>query len=81
VNLERNLIKEEKIVPNHLSTGRKGIHVSEWLLEHGVDTVYSRKAFEGKGPSYVFSSAEADVVVTESRTIEEICRNLEMRSA
>jgi len=32
----------------------KGIKVSEWLLQNGVDTVYIRKAFIRKGPSYVF---------------------------
>ncbi len=28
----------------------KGIKVSEWLLAKGVDTVYTPKGFEGKGP-------------------------------
>ncbi|MDY6989953.1 MAG: cation diffusion facilitator family transporter [Thermodesulfobacteriota bacterium] len=43
----------------------KGIKVSEWLLEQGVDTVYSPKGFEGKGPGYVFSDAGVDVIVTQ----------------
>ena len=42
----------------------KGIKVSEWLLEKGVDTIYSPKGFKGKGPGYVFSGEEVDVVVT-----------------
>ncbi len=50
----------------------KGIKVSEWLVENGVDRVYTRKPFEGKGPSYVFSSAEVEVRVTDARTLEEI---------
>ena len=50
----------------------KGIKVSEWLLEKGVDLVYSPKGFEGKGPGYVFSDAGVDVTVTEYRTLEDI---------
>jgi predicted Fe-Mo cluster-binding NifX family protein len=53
----------------------KGIKVSEWLIEKGVDTVYSPKGFKGKGPGYVFSDAGIDVVVTENRTLENIQRN------
>jgi hypothetical protein len=37
-----------------------------------VDTIYTRKTFDGKGTSYVFSSAEAEVFVTDARTIDEI---------
>jgi len=43
----------------------KGIKISEWLLEQGVDTVYSPKGFKGKGPGYVFSDAGVDVIVIE----------------
>ena len=50
----------------------KGIKVSEWLLEKGVDTVYSPKGFKGKGPGYVFSNAEVDVIVTECRALDDI---------
>jgi predicted Fe-Mo cluster-binding NifX family protein len=50
----------------------KGIKVSEWLLEKGVDTVYTPKGLEGKGPGYVFSDAGVDVIVTESRNLKAI---------
>jgi len=43
----------------------KGIKVSEWLVEKGVDTVYSTKGFKGKGPGYVFSDASVDMIITE----------------
>jgi len=46
--------------------------VSEWLLQNGVDTVYTRKAFDGKGPSYVFSNADVEVIITEDKRIDEI---------
>ena len=69
-----HVIQEEKILSNpYLKEEKgKGIKVSEWLIRNGVDTVYTRKAFDGKGPSYVFSNAEVDVIVTEAKTVEEI---------
>jgi len=42
----------------------KRIKVSEWLLAKGIDTVYTPKGFEGKGPGYVFSDAGVDVMLT-----------------
>jgi len=53
----------------------KGIKISKWLLEKGVDTVCSPKGFEGKGPGYVFSDAGVDVIVTEGKTLEDIQRD------
>ena len=50
----------------------KGIKVSEWLLDKGVDLVYTPKGFEGKGPGYVFSDAGVDVNVMEYKTLEDI---------
>jgi cation diffusion facilitator family transporter len=50
----------------------KGIKVSEWLIEKGVDRVYSPKGFEGKGPGYVFSDAGIDVVIAEDRNLEKL---------
>lgn len=50
----------------------KGIKVSEWLLSRGVDTVYSPKGFQGRGPGYVFSDAGVDVIVSPDKTLEEI---------
>ena len=57
----------------------KGIKVSEWLLEKGVDTVYSPKGFKGKGPGYVFSDAGVEVIVTNNNTLEDIRRNFQKR--
>jgi cation diffusion facilitator family transporter len=71
-------IQEEKILrnPYRREEKGKGIKVSEWLLQHGVDTVYTRKAFDGKGPSYVFSDAEVEVIITDAKAIGEIRRKL-----
>ena len=50
----------------------KGIKISEWLLEKGVDRVYSPKELEGKGPGYVFSDAGVEVIVTGDKTLHDI---------
>jgi cation diffusion facilitator family transporter len=78
MNLKDQTIQEEKILRNpYLKEEKgKGIKVSEWLVQNGVDTVYSRKIFDGKGPSYVFSNAEVGVVMTEDGTIDEIYKKL-----
>ena len=54
----------------------KGIKVSEWLLEKGIDTVYSPKGFEGKGPGYVFSDAGGEVILTKGMALEDIRRGI-----
>ncbi len=56
-------VKEEK---------GKGIKVSEWLLGKSVDKVYTPNGFEKKGPGYVFSDADVEVVVAEKLGLDEI---------
>ena len=55
----------------------KGIKVSEWLLEKGVDTVYSPKGFEGKGPGYVFSDAGVDVILIGDKNLAAVQRDIQ----
>jgi len=57
----------------------KGIKVSEWLVGKGVDTVYSPKGFEGKGPGYVFSDAGVDVIATED-SLSDIRNSFQKRN-
>lgn len=78
ISTEGHIVQEEKILQNpHLEEEKgKGIKVSEWLLQNGVDTVYTRKAFDGKGPSYVFSNADVEVIMTEDKTVDEIRQKL-----
>jgi predicted Fe-Mo cluster-binding NifX family protein len=78
ISTQERVIHEEKILRNPYLKEKKGkgIIVSEWLIRNGVDTVYTRKAFDGKGPSYVFANAEVEVIVTEVETTEEIREEL-----
>jgi len=69
----------ESYLPNPFAKEEKGkgIKVSAWLLEHEVDTVYSPKGFEGKGPGYVFSDAGVDIIVTgDSLSLSDIRKRL-----
>jgi cation diffusion facilitator family transporter len=74
MRVENRNIEEEKILRNPYREEEKGkgIKVSEWLLQNGVDKVYTRKAFDGKGPSYVFSNADVEVMITEDQTIDQL---------
>ena len=78
MNARTHVIQEEIILENpYLKEEKgKGIKVSKWLLQNGVDTVLTKKAVDGKGPFYVFSSAEAEVVITQAKNIKEIYENL-----
>jgi cation diffusion facilitator family transporter len=78
ISAEGGRVQEEKFLRNpYLREEKgKGIKVSEWLLQNGVDAVYTKKAFDGKGPSYVFSNADVEVVITEDKTIDEIYKKL-----
>lgn len=55
----------------------KGIKVSEWLLEKGVDWVYSPKELSGRGPGYVFSDAGVEVMVTHLERLEDIQKDFQ----
>ena len=71
-------ISEEKFLHNPFLQEEKGkgIKVSEWLIQQGGDTVFTRRDFKGKGPSYVFSDAEVDVHLTESTSVEEAVQQM-----
>jgi len=49
----------------------KGIYVAEWLASNGVDKVFLKEAFRGKGPDYVFSNAGIGTTITELNTVDE----------
>lgn len=61
--LENPFINEEK---------GKGIKLAELLIEKGVDRLYVKEQFSGKGPEHVFSDAEIKVARTDFGTLEEL---------
>lgn len=50
----------------------KGIKLAELLVEKGVDVLYTKEEFKGKGPEHVFSDADIEVRMTASKNIEEL---------
>jgi predicted Fe-Mo cluster-binding NifX family protein len=50
----------------------KGIRLAELLVDRGVDILYVKDDFEGKGPSYVFSSADIDIRKTGVIALQEL---------
>jgi predicted Fe-Mo cluster-binding NifX family protein len=50
----------------------KGIKLAELLVEHGIDILYSKEDFKGKGPEHVLSGAEVQVRKTELKTLDEM---------
>jgi len=53
----------------------KGIQLAELLVEKGVDILYTKEDFKGKGPAFVLSGAEVEVRKTELRTLDEMIRS------
>jgi cation diffusion facilitator family transporter len=53
----------------------KGIKLAELLVEHGVDILYSKENFKGKGPEHVLSGAEVEVRKTELKSLDELVQS------
>jgi cation diffusion facilitator family transporter len=80
IKADNRTILEEKFLKNpYLEEEKgKGIKVSEWLIQQGTDSVFIRKEFRGKGPSYVFSDGGVDVHLTASGVLEDAQREMEI---
>jgi cation diffusion facilitator family transporter len=50
----------------------KGIKLAEFLVNKGIDIVYTKESFEGKGPEYVFSDAGVDVRKISRNNLKEL---------
>jgi cation diffusion facilitator family transporter len=69
-------IIEERFIPNPFLGEKKakGIKVSKWLLQQGMDRLYTPKNLEGKGAGYVLSDAGVEVRVLQGGALSEIRR-------
>jgi len=50
----------------------KGIKLAELIVEQGVDIVYTKELFDGKGPEYVLSDAGVEVRHTDMKNLGEL---------
>ena len=73
VKAEDKTVKNREIVYNpFLSVERgKGIMVAEFLIKRGVDVLLLQRKFEGKGPEYVLSNSDVEVVIADVETMNE----------
>jgi predicted Fe-Mo cluster-binding NifX family protein len=69
--LENPCVSEEK---------GKGIALSEFLVQQGVDVVLIRTPFHGKGPEYVFADANVDIRLTTATYLHHIIPTKERRT-
>ena len=54
--------------PHSKAEKGKGILAAEFLAEHRVNTVLLKQGFESKGPPYVFSDANIEILLTDAKT-------------
>ncbi|MGB4659923.1 MAG: cation diffusion facilitator family transporter, partial [Mobilitalea sp.] len=54
----------------------KGILAAEFLIKKGIDVMIVKKDFGSKGPAYVFSDSNVEVVLTEEETPETAINKL-----
>jgi len=67
------IVKQERLNNPYLREEEgKGIRVSEWLLQKGVDKIFTKKSFEGKGPFYVFSNARVEMIITAKKRLHDL---------
>jgi predicted Fe-Mo cluster-binding NifX family protein len=67
-------VMSQEIIENPFSglEKKKGIRLAELIIEEGVDIVYTRERFDGKGPEYVLSDAGVEVSFTDLQTLGEL---------
>ena len=46
--------------------------VAEFLIKRGVDVLLLRRRFEGKGPDYVLSNSDVEVIITDAEPMNGV---------
>jgi cation diffusion facilitator family transporter len=70
---DRSVIEERTLAnPWKEEEKGKGLKVSKWLLQQSVDTLYTLRSLDGKGPGYVLSDADVNIVITETNRLEDL---------
>jgi cation diffusion facilitator family transporter len=78
VSIKEKTIIDQKTIENPFTQvdHGKGILVAEFLNKHGIDTVLTREAFEGRGPFYVFANAAVNILLVREETVNLAMENL-----
>ncbi|NOR24286.1 MAG: cation diffusion facilitator family transporter [Desulforhopalus sp.] len=74
---DRSII-EERILTNPFKDEEKGkgLKVSKWLLQQDVDTVINSKSLAGKGPGYVLSDADVNIVISKGNRLGDVLKEV-----
>ena len=73
-----HFVTEERTLANPWKNEEKGkgLKVSKWLLQQSVDTLYTSRSLDGKGPGYVLSDADVNIVITEANRLEDVLKEV-----
>jgi len=73
VRVEDGALLEQRVVTNPYAGDPRGrgLKVAEWLLEQGVDALFTADDIRGKGPGYALGDAGVQVMITAAERIEE----------
>lgn len=71
-------LMEKDVVENPFASLEKGkgIQLARYLVNKGVDVVFSGEPLKGKGPAYVFEQAEVDLRFTGKEKLADIIAEL-----
>ncbi|MEJ2695941.1 MAG: NifB/NifX family molybdenum-iron cluster-binding protein [Candidatus Sulfobium sp.] len=74
MDVSRGKLLSQDIIENPFSDLEKGkgIKLAELIVEQGVDIVFTKELFGGKGPEYVLSDAGVEVRSTNATTLGEV---------
>lgn len=75
---ETHEVLRQEILDNpvrSLETG-KGIALSEFLVQQGVDVVLMKNPLHGKGPEYVFADANVEMRLTKATQLQQLLETL-----
>ncbi len=77
-HIETGEILEQNMLENPFFNQEKGkgIVLSEFLVEHGVDTVHIKTPFHGKGPEYVLADANVETHITTAARFDELMHSV-----
>lgn len=69
-----NTVISTEVIKNPFVTLEKGkgIKLAEFIIEKGIDRLYIKEDFEGKGPQYTLSYAEVDLRKTDLSNVNDL---------
>ncbi len=67
-------VLEQTILPNPFRTDEKakGINLCRFLIQKGVDVIYTREPLEGKGPGHFIEAADIQLKLTNHNQLSDV---------